>query len=747
MNPYISKYIKLGFKIFACLPNKAPATLNGFYDATDDIAKLEKQFHNDDFLIGLPTGKVNKIVVLDFDVGKKIPGTDITDPRTVDDLIEAVKEYGDLPNTLQVATPSGGRHMVYTVPEDIDLKSAARFFDNSLPVDIRANGGYVCAPDGKNYIVYDDVNNLDIDGYNHAAPLLEWIKAFQKKVETTESSVVAVIPPSEIKEIRSALSFIDADNRDMWIKIGMALKSLGNSMTARGLWDEWSKQSPKFDPLDQTKHWNEFKPKSITIASLFHESKKNGWITTYENKLTIVPPTEKEQIAQAVQNYQRKLFPRELLYPGGLVEDIANYITDISIRPQPIFSLAAGLCAVGTIAARKYQTARGARTNLYCLCVGVSGCGKESPRRILKKIFQSVNCHDMVKIEDIASDAAMTTQLKKQPAQLFLLDEIGRFLTTTVNAIKSPHLYNIVSFLLRLDGTANQTISGKAYADDDKNAEIIQPNVCLYGTTVPHTLYQNLKYDNAINGFLPRMCIFETDTPRVKINDKENQMMEPPKEIIDQLLALKAKPINTAPRGNLDGERNPLPYVVPYTGQAKQILADFYEHIDNLTENLRKGHNKPGIDALYSRTCEIASRIALIIAIGKNIDTPVIDEDTIKYAIKLAQYLSDYSYYVVTNFVAENQYAQDVQDVLNFIRHAGSVTYSDITRHTQHVQGRLRNDIIKTLIDSQFIEEYIQTGENNKISKKWYVPAKQEIKHLNIAFEQKNKINIDNKKI
>ena len=34
---YIEKYIAQGISVFACLETKAPATKNGFYDATTDL--------------------------------------------------------------------------------------------------------------------------------------------------------------------------------------------------------------------------------------------------------------------------------------------------------------------------------------------------------------------------------------------------------------------------------------------------------------------------------------------------------------------------------------------------------------------------------------------------------------------------------------------------------------------------------------------------------------------------------------
>lgn len=51
------------------------------------------------------------------------------------------------------------------------------------------------------------------------------------------------LPPETVQHLRSALLSMRADDRDLWIKCGMALKSLGD--VGRGLWLQWSLTSEK----------------------------------------------------------------------------------------------------------------------------------------------------------------------------------------------------------------------------------------------------------------------------------------------------------------------------------------------------------------------------------------------------------------------------------------------------------------------------------------------------------------------
>ena len=75
----------------------------------------------------------------------------------------------------------------------------------------------------------------------------------------------------------AALCSIPADDRETWVRIGMAIKSeLGEE--GFDLWDRWSRQSDAYKVADARAVWKSCKPTGgITIASLYHEAKSNGW--------------------------------------------------------------------------------------------------------------------------------------------------------------------------------------------------------------------------------------------------------------------------------------------------------------------------------------------------------------------------------------------------------------------------------------------------------------------------------------
>ena len=151
LKEYVKYYLLGGLEIFPCKKNKKePLTLHGYKDAS-----LDEKVVNDwwdkypNANIGLPTGKVNNLVVVDVDVKNDAGG--------MNSLKQLENECGKF-DTKIVNTPSGGRHYYFNYPDDVDtIKCKTNLMSG---IDIRADGGYVIAPgssiDGNPYEFEDE---------------------------------------------------------------------------------------------------------------------------------------------------------------------------------------------------------------------------------------------------------------------------------------------------------------------------------------------------------------------------------------------------------------------------------------------------------------------------------------------------------------------------------------------------------------------------------------------------------------
>jgi len=78
-------------------------------------------------------------------------------------------------------------------------------------------------------------------------------------------------------QILDALRFIPADERDTWLRIGMAVKSeLGDS--GFSIWDYWSQTDTSYNERDARDVWRSIKPGAVQIGTLFHIAREHGYM-------------------------------------------------------------------------------------------------------------------------------------------------------------------------------------------------------------------------------------------------------------------------------------------------------------------------------------------------------------------------------------------------------------------------------------------------------------------------------------
>ena len=88
----------------------------------------------------------------------------------------------------------------------------------------------------------------------------------------------------QLDRLNGALAVIPADDRDIWIRIGLALRQELGTDTGYELWLAWSRKSIKFDQDDAQATWHSFKDQAtgaaVTLGTVFYLAKENGWVDT-----------------------------------------------------------------------------------------------------------------------------------------------------------------------------------------------------------------------------------------------------------------------------------------------------------------------------------------------------------------------------------------------------------------------------------------------------------------------------------
>lgn len=236
------RYIQRGWKVFplhSIDPNgcctcgtvgcsdagKHPRVRRGGKEATGDEAKVREWFGPGAPLsnIGVATGEVSGITVLDIDIGAGKLGAETWSALT--------KEHGE-PATLMARTGSGGMHAFFL------YNSALKTSSNTLGpgVDCRNDGGYVVAPPSKHrsggqYSWLGDEQLLALPGY----------LSRKKETRGRPRKDDPMRQRYTIEQVRGMLEVIQPDERDFWRAVGIILgREFNRSDVAWKLYNEWS---------------------------------------------------------------------------------------------------------------------------------------------------------------------------------------------------------------------------------------------------------------------------------------------------------------------------------------------------------------------------------------------------------------------------------------------------------------------------------------------------------------------------
>ena len=276
-------YAQSGIKVFAARmeggrkyawTSKEHSSSGENWGMTDDLEQLKKIFNNPRWRlkcgVGIPTGWVNKIIVIENDtiVGHGVDGAKA--------LRALEKKHGKLPKTMMSKSPTDSVHRYYRHPgEHIRCKSMTI----APGVDVKADGGMVIAPpsvraDGK----YVWLNNEPIA----ELPLawLELIKDQSPNYKGNGADPFAEGLYEELNEAEKTAGCIairdhlpnvgkdgDGDSWDEWCTVGM--KIFATVPDDRGLeaFMGYSNRSEKNDDNKTTEKWRVFSKSPPTHVS------------------------------------------------------------------------------------------------------------------------------------------------------------------------------------------------------------------------------------------------------------------------------------------------------------------------------------------------------------------------------------------------------------------------------------------------------------------------------------------------
>lgn len=650
-------YADLGYSVFPLRPlEKRPIrSSHGVLEATTNEETIDSWWNeHPNANIGFST---NGLLVLDID-GDNNPW-----------LHEDETRLSSLTSGYAQRTPNGGIHYLFRQPEGRSWRNTASKIAPNI--DTRANGGYIIVPPsglaGKRNYNWIPGYELDVSFENLLLPPT-WLIDLLDELENKKNGYQVVAAGEKI---------IKGARNDYLTRFGGALRRKGCSeRVLRAALQEHNEEACD-PPLRENEVFGIARSLCRYEPNAIEEILAKGGVFCDAPK-----DTGPEWPGP---------FPKSLLEVSGFIREFIAYTLSISYRPQPILALAASLSLLGTIIGRKVVDCQNTHPNIYAIGLCGSGGGKDSARKASKNLLVTAGLDEYLGPESFASSAGLVSAVAEQSPILFQVDEFGRYLETVHNPSRSPHLFHIVTILLKMFSSVGTLYKGDAYGDYKRNRDINWPHACLYCTATPKTFAESLTKEQLTEGFISRLLVFESEDSRTK---KRVTRGDPPASLIEFLQSWSQfKPEIS---GNLS-KINPKPNWLPVSAEGELC----YDALEKIAEEEEDKDTDFG--PIWTRTVEKARKLGLLRAcsrLGPQIE--MIEEEDASWGCQLSEYLSRRMAFMAHRNVFENARERDVQKFSDFIDRGGESGKSktQVTWKFKRLKVKDREEILNDLVES-----------------------------------------------
>ncbi len=608
------EYLDMGFSIIPVnRSNKRPyiSSWKEFQKRPPTPEEIEKWWKTwPDANVAIVCGKVSNIFIVDADGPKGIAW---------------MNEH--LPKTGVYSLTGKGVHAVYRIPPDTTIKNAVRLADE---VDIRGEGGYFVAPPSIHESGHQYKWQFLMDGWDDLAEYKP--KQNGHKEGNLNLDLSAVSQKLDLDKLEEG---VPQGERDNYIfKEACRLRGLG---------------------LTETEAWIVIKTFASRCRPPFPE--KDAFIKL-QQAWKYEPNLPDIEVEPEDASFTMAAVPFEILNPGGILQEIVDYVEINSTVSVPFFSLAAAVTFLGNVAGQKVQTETGLRTNIYSIALGYSGAGKNAPFSTLPQLLARTSASKTIGPTELTSSTAILRWLSCNQVAFMMLDEIGLVL----KGLKKPDsaASDIPRLFIKLFSATDRP-EIKNYANGDA---IMVPwhHLSFYGASTPERFWDSISAGEVADGFLARVLIWESHHdapfPKAVISFQSSPRLE---QQINEITSIQTETFT----GNGNLVACPIPKIVPRTDDAQKQYTEWARKHHEL-----KNQNKSeGISSIYGRAAEHAAKLALIHALSKDgAGVKSVGHESITWACKTIDFL-------ITNLV--NQIQDNVAD-------------TDVTRWKQRIIKGIR---------------------------------------------------------
>jgi len=380
----------------------------------------------------------------------------------------------------------------------------------------------------------------------------------------------------------------------------------------------------------------------------------------------------------------------------GLLGDVASHIDAASATATEAGALAVAIPLLGAVFGQAYATPSNLRSNVYTVALGGSGTGKTSLVNPAKEMMVTAGHGDLIGADRFMSGSGVLQMLRQGARRICFLDEFGHMLQQIGAAGSGIHAKQILTELTALYSAANTIFSGSAYADG-RSSEIHYPNLCLFGMATPEQFWRAFGSSSLEDGSIARYLVFPLGETAPKEMDTSAG------DRVAMALREAQAAISARVTGNLGNIR---PKTVPLDDAGEKARLDLKDKEASFALYAEKNGIRGG-PAILRRVTENALKIALISAVGRNLDNPEIDGRDMEIGHALAWWSANVMISNIASHIADNQLERDVNEVERKIRDAGpnGIMRGKLKDRCRGIGKRAFEEILEGLSDAGLIDK------------------------------------------
>lgn len=372
----------------------------------------------------------------------------------------------------------------------------------------------------------------------------------------------------------------------------------------------------------------------------------------------VAPPAESDPLAN-----DPGPIPEQLFQVPGFVEQVMDFTLSNAPYPNVALAFCGAMALQSFLAGRKVCTPGDLRPNIYLLALASSGTGKDFPRKVNSRVLFEIGQAQALG-DKFASGEGIQDALARTPAMLFQNDEMDGVLRQ-INLDHENKRESIPNILLTLFTSANDVYPMRAKAGQKEAGHIDQPHLTLFGTATPKYFYESLSQRMLTNGFFARMIII--DVGKRGAGQTPGSARRVPESVL-QIARWWNEFQPGARRANLL-DVHPDPRTAPFTSEAAEAVDELRRMAEGEYDRADESNDEVARTA-WSRTCENATKLALIYACSENHEDPVIGLPAVEWATAFAMHQTRRQLFLAQSYVAENPFHAECLKVVRKLREA-----------------------------------------------------------------------------